>query len=163
MLKNLGDDWKLLEEVDKNEEPTVSHGAVIPALSSALLTRRVDCSRRGFCSRRPECRSTSRRTGSSPSSLPLESLTLCHRCVCFGSTSRAWCARSLSSSLFQTDTPCLQLTNLGALPTARIHTTLNMLVSTYKGRTKDELQAFLEAMQTEGLLEKTGKSWKIVR
>ena len=70
---------------------------------------------------------------------------------------------SSPSSRFQTDTSCLQLTNLGALPTARIHTTLNMLVSTYKGRTKDELQAFLEAMQTEGLVEKSGKSWKIVR
>jgi anaphase-promoting complex subunit 2 len=44
VLKNLGDDWKLLEEVDKNEEPTVSHGASSSTFSMMLLTRCVDCS-----------------------------------------------------------------------------------------------------------------------
>lgn len=58
----------------------------------------------------------------------------------------------------------LQLKNLGALPITRIHTTLNMLVPTYKGRTTDELVAFLEAMQAEGLVEKTATgNWKIVK
>ena len=57
-----------------------------------------------------------------------------------------------------------QLTNLGALPLARIHSTLNMLVPTYKGKTTDELTAFLEAMRAEGLVEKTASgSWKIVK
>lgn len=63
-------------------------------------------------------------------------------------------------------TDCLrsQLTNLGALPLARIHATLNMLVPTYKGRTTDELVAFLDAMAAEGLVEKTAAgSWKIVK
>lgn len=57
-----------------------------------------------------------------------------------------------------------QLKNLGALPITRIHTTLNMLVPTYKGRTTDELVAFLEAMQAEGSVEKTATgNWKIVK
>lgn len=39
-----------------------------------------------------------------------------------------------------------------------------MLVPTYKGKTPDELKAFLEVMQSEGLVEKQGEtSWKIVR
>ncbi|KAK4057900.1 hypothetical protein OIO90_001119 [Microbotryomycetes sp. JL221] len=56
------------------------------------------------------------------------------------------------------------LMNLGALPITRIHTTLNMLVPSYKGRTTDELVAFLEAMSAEGLVERTtAGSWKIVK
>ncbi|SCZ98465.1 BZ3500_MvSof-1268-A1-R1_Chr7-1g09159 [Microbotryum saponariae] len=56
------------------------------------------------------------------------------------------------------------LLNLGALPIARIHSTLNMLVPTYKGKTTDELVAFLDAMRIEGLVEKTANgSWKIVK
>ncbi|SCV70983.1 BQ2448_3745 [Microbotryum intermedium] len=56
------------------------------------------------------------------------------------------------------------LLNLGALPIARIHSTLNMLVPTYKGKTTDELVAFLDAMRIEGLVEKTTNgSWKIVK
>ncbi|KAK4055575.1 hypothetical protein OIV83_000121 [Microbotryomycetes sp. JL201] len=56
------------------------------------------------------------------------------------------------------------LTNLGALPVSRIHSTLNMLVPTFKGKTMDELVAFLEAMSAEGLVEKTpAGSWKIIK
>ena len=40
---------------------------------------------------------------------------------------------------------------------------LNMLVPAYKGRTTDELTALLEAMQVEGLVEKSGAAWKLVR
>jgi len=58
----------------------------------------------------------------------------------------------------------LQLTNLGALPLSRIHTTLNMLAPGYKGKTTDELTALLEAVAAEGLVSKTAKgSWKIVK
>lgn len=39
-----------------------------------------------------------------------------------------------------------------------------MLVPTYKGRTTDELVAFLEAMEAEGSVEKTATgNWKIVK
>ncbi|GJN89751.1 hypothetical protein Rhopal_002740-T1 [Rhodotorula paludigena] len=56
------------------------------------------------------------------------------------------------------------LTNLGALPLSRIHTTLNMLAPGYKGKTTDELTALLEAVAAEGLVQKTPKgSWKIVK
>ncbi|GAA5937334.1 anaphase promoting complex subunit 2 [Sporobolomyces koalae] len=56
------------------------------------------------------------------------------------------------------------LTNLGALPIARIHTTLNMLAPGYKGKTTDELKALLEAVEAEGLVTKTASgSWKIVK
>ncbi|GAA5841306.1 hypothetical protein JCM9279_000610 [Rhodotorula babjevae] len=56
------------------------------------------------------------------------------------------------------------LTNLGALPLSRIHTTLNMLAPGYKGKTTDELTALLEAVAAEGLVTKTPKgSWKIVK
>ncbi|GAA5823647.1 hypothetical protein JCM11251_000710 [Rhodosporidiobolus azoricus] len=56
------------------------------------------------------------------------------------------------------------LTNLGALPLSRIHTTLNMLAPGYKGRTVDELTALLETVMAEGLVTKTAKGdWKIVK
>ncbi|KAI5480345.1 anaphase-promoting complex subunit 2 [Pseudohyphozyma bogoriensis] len=55
------------------------------------------------------------------------------------------------------------LLNLGVLPLTRIHNTLNMLVPSYKGRTTDELEAFLEAMAGEGLVEKVAKGWKIIK
>ncbi|GAA5855220.1 hypothetical protein JCM5353_005046 [Sporobolomyces roseus] len=56
------------------------------------------------------------------------------------------------------------LTNLGALPIARIHQTLNMLAPGYKGKTTDELKALLEAVEAEGLVRKTPSgSWKIVK
>ncbi|GAA5889699.1 hypothetical protein JCM8208_001101 [Rhodotorula glutinis] len=56
------------------------------------------------------------------------------------------------------------LTNLGALPLSRIHSTLNMLAPGYKGRTTDELTALLEAVAADGLVTKTPKgSWKIVK
>ncbi|GAA6008966.1 hypothetical protein JCM11491_003850, partial [Sporobolomyces phaffii] len=56
------------------------------------------------------------------------------------------------------------LTNLGTLPIARIHSTLNMLAPGYKGKTTDELKALLEAVEAEGLVRKTPSgSWKIVK
>ncbi|GAA5863248.1 hypothetical protein JCM1840_002522 [Sporobolomyces johnsonii] len=56
------------------------------------------------------------------------------------------------------------LTNLGALPITRIHSTLNMLAPGYKGKTPDELKALLEAVAVEGLVQKTANgSWKIVK
>ncbi|GAA5896745.1 hypothetical protein JCM6882_005025 [Rhodosporidiobolus microsporus] len=56
------------------------------------------------------------------------------------------------------------LTNLGALPLSRIHSTLNMLAPGYKGRTVDELTALLEAVKAEGLVTRTAKGdWKIVK
>ncbi|GAA5975169.1 hypothetical protein JCM11641_004375 [Rhodosporidiobolus odoratus] len=56
------------------------------------------------------------------------------------------------------------LTNLGALPLSRIHTTLNMLAPGYKGKTTDELTALLESVAAEGLVLKTAKGdWKIVK
>ncbi|BGP23807.1 anaphase-promoting complex subunit 2 [Rhodotorula toruloides] len=56
------------------------------------------------------------------------------------------------------------LTNLGALPLSRIHSTLNMLAPGYKGKTIDELTALLEQVMSEGLLQKTASgSWKIVK
>ncbi|CEQ40634.1 SPOSA6832_02277, partial [Sporobolomyces salmonicolor] len=58
----------------------------------------------------------------------------------------------------------LQLTNLGALPITRIHSTLNMLAPGYKGKTPDELKALLEAVAVEGLVQKTANgSWKIIK
>jgi hypothetical protein len=63
-----------------------------------------------------------------------------------------------------TVTPLVQLTNLGALPLSRIHTTLNMLAPGYKGRTTDELTALLESVEREGAVMKTVKGdWKIVK
>jgi anaphase-promoting complex subunit 2 len=57
-----------------------------------------------------------------------------------------------------------KLTNLGALPLSRIHTTLNMLAPGYKGRTTDELTALLESVEREGAVMKTVKGdWKIVK
>lgn len=56
-----------------------------------------------------------------------------------------------------------QLTNLKAMPITRIHSMLNMLVPSYKGRTTDQLEAFLGAMRVEGLVEKNGVDWKIVK
>ncbi|GAA5882042.1 hypothetical protein JCM16303_005574 [Sporobolomyces ruberrimus] len=56
------------------------------------------------------------------------------------------------------------LTNLGTLPIARIHSTLNMLAPGYKGKTTDELKALLETVEAEGLVRKTPSgSWKIVK
>ncbi|PRQ75028.1 Cullin homology [Rhodotorula toruloides] len=56
------------------------------------------------------------------------------------------------------------LTNLGALPLSRIHSTLNMLAPGYKGKTTDELTALLEQVMAEGLVQKTASgSWKIVK
>ncbi|GAA6012067.1 hypothetical protein JCM10207_005117 [Rhodosporidiobolus poonsookiae] len=56
------------------------------------------------------------------------------------------------------------LTNLGALPLSRIHSTLNMLAPGYKGKTTDELTALLEALAGEGVVMKTAKGqWKIVK
>lgn len=56
-----------------------------------------------------------------------------------------------------------QLTNLGPQPVTRMHTTLNTLVETYKGHTVEELTSLLEVMQAEGLVEKSGNNWKIVK
>ncbi|BGP15265.1 hypothetical protein JCM10213_007046 [Rhodosporidiobolus nylandii] len=56
------------------------------------------------------------------------------------------------------------LTNLGALPLSRIHSTLNMLAPGYKGKTTDELVALLEACAADGLVTKTQKGeWKMVK
>ncbi|BGP31162.1 hypothetical protein JCM10296v2_002926 [Rhodotorula toruloides] len=56
------------------------------------------------------------------------------------------------------------LTNLGALPLSRIHSTLNMLAPGYKGKTTDELTALLDQVMAEGLVQKTASgSWKIVK
>ncbi|BGP47200.1 hypothetical protein JCM10450v2_003052 [Rhodotorula kratochvilovae] len=56
------------------------------------------------------------------------------------------------------------LTNLGALPLSRIHSTLNMLAPGYKGKTTDELTALLEAVAAEGLVTRTASGgWKIVK
>ncbi|KAK4703540.1 anaphase-promoting complex subunit 2, partial [Phenoliferia sp. Uapishka_3] len=55
------------------------------------------------------------------------------------------------------------LTNLGAQGIQRMHTTLGMLVPDYKGHTIEELQSLLEVMQVEGLVEKSGTEWKIVK
>lgn len=56
------------------------------------------------------------------------------------------------------------LSNLGSASSGKIHATLSMLVPTYKGRTVDELSAFLEVMVGEGLVARTEKgNWKIVR
>lgn len=55
------------------------------------------------------------------------------------------------------------LTNLKSLPLARIHSMLTMLVPAYKGKTTDELAAFLQAMEQEGLVEKVGSDWKIIK
>ncbi|BGP54769.1 hypothetical protein JCM8202_003277 [Rhodotorula sphaerocarpa] len=56
------------------------------------------------------------------------------------------------------------LTNLGALPLSRMHSTLNMLAPGYKGKTVDELTALLEKVAAEGLVTKTASgSWKIVK
>ncbi|GAA5855675.1 hypothetical protein JCM8547_001640 [Rhodosporidiobolus lusitaniae] len=56
------------------------------------------------------------------------------------------------------------LTNLGALPLSRIHSTLSMLAPGYKGKTTDELTALLETLAGEGVVMKTAKGdWKVVK
>ncbi len=56
------------------------------------------------------------------------------------------------------------LSNLGAASSSKIHSRLTMLVPSYKGRTVEELAAFMEVMLGEGLVTRTEKgSWKIVR
>ncbi|GAA6039076.1 hypothetical protein JCM8097_005307 [Rhodosporidiobolus ruineniae] len=56
------------------------------------------------------------------------------------------------------------LTNLGALPLARIHSTLSMLAPGYKGRTTDELTRLLQTLEGEGLVQRTAKGdWKVVK
>lgn len=55
------------------------------------------------------------------------------------------------------------LLNLGSMPLARIHTTLTALAPGYPGTTNDELLTFLEALSAEGLVEKSGNSWKVVK
>ncbi|GAA6046446.1 hypothetical protein JCM3770_004928 [Rhodotorula araucariae] len=56
------------------------------------------------------------------------------------------------------------LTNLGALPLSRIHSTLNMLAPGYKGKTTDELTALLDAVAADGLVTRTASgAWKIVK
>lgn len=90
----------------------------------------------------------------------------CHfRCASTGSTSRAWCV-ALDPRLgpFPAHSSLVQLTNLGALPLSRMHSTLNMLAPGYKGKTVDELTALLEKVAAEGLVTKTASgSWKIVK
>lgn len=49
------------------------------------------------------------------------------------------------------------------MPLPRIHSMLTMLVPTYKGHTTDQLNAFLLAMSHEGLVEKVGPDWKIIK
>ena len=57
----------------------------------------------------------------------------------------------------------LQLTNLGALHIQRIHSNLGSFVPDYKGRTEEELEAFLELMKTEGIVEQAAnRHWKLV-
>ncbi|KAM0747435.1 hypothetical protein T439DRAFT_359225 [Meredithblackwellia eburnea MCA 4105] len=55
------------------------------------------------------------------------------------------------------------LKNLGAQPASRIHSTLGTLVPDYQGRTIDQLESFLEQLQGEGLVQKSGTNWKIVK
>lgn len=86
------------------------------------------------------------------------------RCASFGSTSRAWCVSCHYCRATSLTIPPRQLTNLGALPLSRIHSTLNMLAPGYKGKTTDELTALLEQVMAEGLVQKTASgSWKIVK
>ena len=48
-------------------------------------------------------------------------------------------------------------------PVDRIHTMLGRFVSDYSGHTIDELNSFLTAMETEGLVEAQGnRVWKLV-
>jgi len=57
-----------------------------------------------------------------------------------------------------------RLSNLGSASSTKIHSNLSLLVPSYKGRTVDELTAFLEVMLAEGLVTKTEKgNWKIIR
>lgn len=54
------------------------------------------------------------------------------------------------------------LANLGSLPIDRIHTMLARTVPAYKGRSQDELLAFLRMAKTEGALrQKTDNSWAL--
>lgn len=56
-----------------------------------------------------------------------------------------------------------QLTNLGTLPLDRIFSSLSILAPGFRGTTKDELRAFLEAMQAEGQVEPVGQAeWRLV-
>ncbi|KAL8292852.1 hypothetical protein RQP46_000546 [Phenoliferia psychrophenolica] len=55
------------------------------------------------------------------------------------------------------------LTNLGPQPATRMHTTLSTVIPDYKGHTIEELQSLLEIMQAEGLVEKSGNDWRIVK
>lgn len=90
----------------------------------------------------------------------------CHvRCASTGSTSRAWCvAHDPPLGPLPAHSSLVQLTNLGALPLSRMHSTLNMLAPGYKGKTVDELTALLEKVAAEGLVTKTASgSWKIVK
>ncbi|EGF98847.1 uncharacterized protein MELLADRAFT_95091 [Melampsora larici-populina 98AG31] len=55
------------------------------------------------------------------------------------------------------------LTNLGGLPLERIFVTLNTVMPTFKGTTRDELSSLLEMMQREGTVIPMGDLWKIVK
>lgn len=56
----------------------------------------------------------------------------------------------------------VQLGNLKAMPLARIHTMLSTLVTSYKGHTTDELLAFLNSMEEQGLVMKgVNGNWSV--
>lgn len=185
--------WRLVEEVGAEGEggagegQGVAHGVslfiFIPSRALGLWKPNTDVcaranSRRGGEGGGAERRDTAGRAGASaraelllnedrradPMSVPVG------RCASSGSTSKAWCGllspppslRAPRSALTPVSAP--QLTNLGALPLSRIHSTLNMLAPGYKGKTTDELTALLEAVAAEGLVTCTASGgWKIVK
>ena len=44
-----------------------------------------------------------------------------------------------------------------------MHSTLSTHIPDYKGHTIEQLQSLLEMMQAEGLVDKSGNDWKIIK